>query len=702
MKTINNIKLSQNLDKKVYFEMDGISKELNNWQDFRADGKLLPFDFKVKVLTVDIEGVYEEETKNGKTKSKFKVKAIVFKGLKYSRHTIAIVSEPISLWDETTMAKAPYNFVELNKTVITSDFRENDFSVYKGLSGYIEVEIETKTPVFIRGKEEYFFSVGDKVAIPGSSFRGLIRTMVEMMSYGEMSIYNNDRYFYRALAGNSSLDTMYKNYFVNEVRNAQTYKIHAGWIKKRGDNYYLFPSIEKAIPGTVIITQWYRVNGRHSGNSFTTNSGISVNKNTFQEVYFNNNTIRPQKIKRFGTREVTLEYKEVTQLSNELTQTCTERAYLVSTGPLMRKHYEWIINAASEQEIDVTELVKNYKKDTFSEENLEWFKSTIGSELIPCFYLKGNEGIISIGRTGYHRLFYQKQVKDRINQPIPEGEDFATSIFGDIDAKKSGKVYFEDLKLINDLSEYELSHQIPKILSEPKPTSFQLYLKQTDIRQKKHWDSPGAEIRGFKNYWHRITSPVSSNPYSWVAKEEDINVAMNPKPIKAIKTSAIFKGRIRFDNLTNQELGALLCALNLPDGCCHKIGMSKPLGLGSIKVKAVPTLIDREKRYTRLFNDNHWFEPNATQEDYKTQFENHIISCLKGKPDLDNAKSFWELSRMRQLKAMLTFDENKQSKSKWLDKTRYFEIERPSQNPNQNPINEFSDRKVLPEPEKVL
>lgn len=67
--------------------------------------------------------------------------------------------------------------------------------------------------------------------------------------------------------------------------------------------------------------------------------------------------------------------------------------------------------------------------------------------------------------------------------------------------------------------------------------------------------------------------------------------------MQPVKSGVQFRGRIRFENLTDLELGAILHALQLPDGCCHRIGMGKPLGLGSIRIHARLRLVDRVARY---------------------------------------------------------------------------------------------------------
>ena len=85
--------------------------------------------------------------------------------------------------------------------------------------------------------------------------------------------------------------------------------------------------------------------------------------------------------------------------------------------------------------------------------------------------------------------------------------------------------------------------------------------------------------------------------------------------INLMPAGAKFKAKIRFENLLNEELGAMLFALKLPEKCCHKIGMGKPLGMGSIKITPCLFLSDRQKRYNSLLAE--WTESIPATHDNK-------------------------------------------------------------------------------------
>ncbi len=612
------------------------------------------------------------------------------------------------------MAPSPYNFVSLNQTVVPSNAQVNDFSVYKGLSGYIDVTVTTQTPMFIRGKNEEFFKIGEEMAIPGSSFRGLIRTMVEVLSYGKFVNFE-DRELYHRLT------------VIDDTKSEKD-----GIKKKIG--FLRFDQSEKSfhIYEAKEIPAQYDRPSNYSQDEFTyrferINEKVYVKINT-GSFGGQNHLIKNFKIlyeQKQGTSGIPIGEKIVKSFRDDDTRkTKKDMANLLGLAEKPR---------------DFT--VKLPDGITY-----------IG---IPIWYeIDANQNIVSFGHCKNYRVPYDYSIGNHSYIPTNiQNEtitDFAESIFGKSKSDlTAGKVYFEDLKVGQTLT---IEENILNTLATPKPTAYQMYLEQ-DGKPLKTWSNK-AKIRGYKQYWHRDTN--QSNQYNWrnatirkldfdkfrlTQHEKDQivsetiyqhrngqiqldsknnpiveiyktkNYAEWPKSIQekvskiimnndtiqfsviqAIPPNTFFTGRIRFDNLSPEELGALLCALNLPEGCCHKIGMGKPLGLGSVQVTTELILINREERYSQLFEGNGWSmsAPVADGQPYKRSFHNYVIEQLRNTGDMEAvAGTFWDLPRMKQLKHMLTFDINNQSKTDWLNKTKYQELK------------EFKNRTVLPKPEEV-
>jgi hypothetical protein len=168
--------------------------------------------------------------------------------------------------------------------------------------------------------------------------------------------------------------------------------------------------------------------------------------------------------------------------------------------------------------------------------------------------------------------------------------------------------------------------------------------------------------------------------------------------VRVLNKDANFKSSISFENLSSIEVGALLSAIALPQGCNHKLGMGKPLGLGSVHIDIEKvTIIEREDRYSKLFNDdNHWQtgEVDKTEkiDDYKKDFEDYMLNQLVLAGEIsESTKSLWAIDRLSELKTMLTFEHDlSDAIVAWPNRTRY------------QTLKEFRDRPVLPEPSEVI
>jgi len=117
--------------------------------------------------------------------------------------------------------------------------------------------------------------------------------------------------------------------------------------------------------------------------------------------------------------------------------------------------------------------------------------------------------------------------------------------------------------------------------------------------------------------------------------------------------------------------------------------MGKPLGLGSIKITPRCFISNREQRYKKLFDDNHWNLSEDSEDiiKFEKDFERYILEKISSK-EKDNATNLWETDRLKKLKIMLDFGNTK--KKNWLSKTDYMNLQ------------EFRERRVLPSPEGVI
>jgi CRISPR-associated protein (TIGR03986 family) len=139
------------------------------------------------------------------------------------------------------IASAPYNFVPLPEKIIPDVpdagklpdhdryYPEPDYH-----SGYFDVTLTTVSPLYIRGpitatdlprQEEKevkdnpaFFHTGDETSpvIPGSSLRGMLRALLEIVSYSKMKWVSEKQFFFRTVDG-TALGQYYNRRMVKDL-----------------------------------------------------------------------------------------------------------------------------------------------------------------------------------------------------------------------------------------------------------------------------------------------------------------------------------------------------------------------------------------------------------------------------------------------------------------------------------------------------
>jgi CRISPR-associated protein (TIGR03986 family) len=171
---------------------------------------------------------------------------------------------------QTNKAKAPYNFVPLpEKVLLAEEFAAHDKYDSERHTGYIELDIKTETPLYTRcafpisvyqnpnnfddkGKLkvttdlncQQFFHRGDAQipVIPGSTVRGMTRSLVEILAYGKMNFVTNKQLVYRSVA-----QTFYRENFSKMNSSGLDYPVSslkAGYLEVINDEYYIRPALQ--------------------------------------------------------------------------------------------------------------------------------------------------------------------------------------------------------------------------------------------------------------------------------------------------------------------------------------------------------------------------------------------------------------------------------------------------------------------------
>ena len=558
------------------------------------------------------------------------------------------------------MITAPYNFVPLNKEVFYPDWDRDislDVPFEDAESSIIEVKITARSPIFIRNHyeegDEYYEQKKEngkvKVSkefchykeadgakqfyIPGSSFKGMLRNFIEIMSFAEIRI---------------DKEKHSKPFSVRDM----TPKQYCTDPKIRGMKHCPDNKRQNLFSHDIVATaqKCGMLSIQKDGSGVLEDCGKVINihhmelKNNFSISGVKNCETAQQKYKKFGHKEIDVDIKKMGR-QQKAVKGSGKRGFLVFTGDITGKKHEFVFIRNGNKKQVSAEVIKRFKTVYFDDASAvdgQYWKKEHKSRPIPVFYTTDRNGNIrDIGLTQIFKLAYNKSIADAAKQHTQNGRlDLATLIFGierEGDALK-GRVYCSHLK--STLRRYE-STVVQEVLGEPKPSYYPNYVRQTDIqgnkvRQYKTFMDEDAQIAGWKQY--PLQNGIQHYELPKKANDEvNTDVATEFKPLGS---GTVFKGKIRFHNLKKAEIGALISALTFhgeEHTHLHTIGMAKPLGYGKITVEVgVNSLLYDRKVYLDAFEE---LMDTWEKKEYKKWRRSVLVESLFAMHNIRNERS---------------------------------------------------------------
>ena len=519
-------------------------------------------------------------------------------------------------------AQAPYRFISLPKEIFYPDFggfKGEDICFDKPISenpksGVIEIKVKAKSKIFIgdfEGKNEdsnrvrKFFSHNGKIYIPGSSFKGMIKNIVRILSHSRLEIENKtlayrdlDNHTYREKAMDSN-------------------KIYMGWLYAKGKKWFI-RDVGKAKDGSNRIHYF---------------SKQGSDKKSLADI-FDENLAR-------DIENCAKAYEKYDILEEANKSLHTSLGVLVFTGNVGKKTAEFLFPAInpetknkedSKYQIELTQEQINAFKDAYyiglPNENENWKKrwSKIlkqGKE-VPVFFQKDEKGGIKhFGLSWLYKLPYENSILDILHKQIPNYQekklDMVERIFG-FCAGASEKDFGNALKGRVSFSHFEITEGVTNaietpqtiILSEPRATFYPFYLQQDRGSSKLlTYDDKEARLSGIKFYPPR--KAIMNKPFS--NGNSNIETKITP-----LKENVEFVGKMRYFNLRKEELGLLVLALTFlkeENGEFYKIGGAKPYGYGDC-VLEIGGLSNEEQReciesFVKCFKNSQGIDPRESE-----------------------------------------------------------------------------------------
>lgn len=494
------------------------------------------------------------------------------------------------------MIKAPYNFVPLENRAFYPSWANHisqDIPFEDGVSGSIEYTIEAETPIFVRNgytdrkdpDTKFSQTPNGQYFIPGTSIKGEIRNVLEILSFGKMTQVQDARFGIRDLSNNPE-----GRFYRQIIQN-----VHCGWLYKQlaedGSEEYLINDC--GTPGRIapeVIDEHYGTALAAFGQNLALNRQYADNDdeeklrsayNKYENIL--NISLESQDIEKRLSGTFSTVPDNYNRIIADFSSNGKKGCIVVTGQPSRReperrrgKYYEFVFFESNTNEKVESQIIDDFitiHKNNYDYKNI-WKRYLNEGKRVPVFFMRrnGNLGPIdAIGLAYMFRIPTANFIKGAIPIELQSNrrKDLAECIFG------TAKESLKQLK-----GRVNISHAfacgtpnkcgiVTTVLGSPKPSYGPLYASSST------WNDANAQIKGRKRYPVRTTLlPPNEGTDSQTCKFIPLDQGTS------------FKGRITFHNLKECELGALIAALTFnghPD-CCHSIGEAKPLGYGKVKI----------------------------------------------------------------------------------------------------------------------
>ncbi|SCW73700.1 CRISPR-associated protein [Lachnospiraceae bacterium C10] len=483
----------------------------------------------------------------------------------------------------------PYNFIRLSNENYSIKREKSDDD---HISGVIKCKLITKTPLCIpdveKKKEDQdvknhfiypFFSVGEKenkeYIIPGSSIRGVIRSMHETLT-GSCFVTLPDEY-------NLTLRTTSMNPFF------------PGILKKDNGEWKLFKAERKPIRLHHEVKNGERV---FIQNNKTYHYGEFIKYNGLEGYLYIGEPFSRKK-------------KEGIFVKKEQIETEKEQLKKSVQGLKQTIHLFY-------QNESINRNLGNGWNNHLGYKGLE---KALDSGCAPVWY-KIENGHIYLSAAAIGRRAFETTVNDMLKKsghnynPCLKRSNACPScqLFGMAKGEAmGGRVRFSDARMEKGNIKKNITL---KELGSPR-TGYLPFYSENGM----DYDESGAMICGRKFYWHNSNAADSTEAYKESGRKTNRNATVD-----LFNTGSEFLFDVYFDNITPAQLKELEWAITLgkDENLCHKIGHGKPLGLGSVKIQ-----IDKIQKRIKSSEKYEIINQDIELDDTPEGFQKEVLEQIK-------------------------------------------------------------------------
>ena len=606
----------------------------------------------------------------------------------------------------------PYNFIPLSSWVFTPDWSEHtyhDIPFSDGISGKINYKIVNSTPICVGHKSNdkhiiWERSPSGEFVIPGSSVKGLLRTAMEIVSYGRMNTFfdkkhsrrlgieevmgqgseykrlpilvrpdkggdgswqymvTNTNENFKPMCGSVGVKILEKlNVTANDSAITKIKALLNLFNKENGDKCEYMPVVYAHMENKSGYTkkQMLKNTGDRKKTEWLEVEDFSLTKDDFYNT---------PGMFLFMDKNISNDNKGDTQKVNKY----TDYFFYFNDGSLENDNL-WL-NFGEEGSRIIADLKKSLppvKADDNGQKDdnlFDYYRKYMHPKAgFPVWYLynEQKESDSCLGFCQVMRKSCRKSVGELVSMqqkyPREQKHDLSDTIFGYIVSGKegessSGRVGFSDLFCKSGAKIISKNY----VLGEPKSSFFPAYLGR--FSAKKPYDDNESLIAGRKLY--KVRNKIAESNLS----NDNENIRSK---VDLVDTGSEFTGTITFHNLKPEELGALLWVMTFGEGVAdnscyyHTLGHAKPMGAGAVQFKLNRNSIEIPEYMTD--------GSNVLIGDERISKDDLIEKCINRFKQLMNLNypfgrkdhfNEWENSKIMQLylkysKVDTDFDENK-------------------------------------------
>lgn len=529
--------------------------------------------------------------------------------------------------------KSPYNFVPAptESEVYKPDWAHqvsHDIPFSDGQSGEITLKITAETPIFIRnghakpkdgeevtsefshvmvnGQKQYF--------IPATSIKGMLRNVLEIMSFSRMKQVDDDKFAVRDLSSND-------NFYMKQMKSSGGNKTHAGWLIEDAEGNWQI--IDCGEPGRINHQELKDKKGLSFRDDFLNKEPKNDDEKTAKHKYD-----LASKQSGFSFVDTFSTVQQDTRLKAFYSPDGKKGTIVFTGQPGKRKEegtdkkryngkfYEFVFFESEDISIHLTEKQKqeflfvynDNKKDDVSKDWAFWREKLKKGERVPVFFKMDKSKIVHFGLSYLYKLPYKKSIHELLpfsTYNSENGLDLTESIFGKIGKSEKedslkGRVYISHAFSKN--AKPHTKHK-EEIFGSPKPSYFPFYLQQSNEGNPYiDYSSKINTLSGFKRY------PVHKKEKSFPYTPKQLKNKKIFSQFIPLEKDTTFECKIRFHNLRKVELGALISAITFHGNnnrLSHNLGAAKSFGYGKVKID-----ISSGNEYTQYMP---WFEDKMNQ-----------------------------------------------------------------------------------------